>query len=465
MIIGPRKMARGKVWLACAICLLLGEYAAKSDAASPQASNPVAESSPQVPQSVVTSLYGTDKVDDQAHLPPTKISVMPYRHLELRYALVGYQRSKIPLVAFDGTKYFKAGYGDDPGMYYFLPRLAAFLNVSLERSIDLFFGTILILSFAVGAIGLMLFIRRWPLKLWTLFGLCLLLWFTFRKGDIYTALSVPVVAVVPWLLYLRRKHSATATMAAFLFGAGLLAGFANQVRGQAATGLMIFAVILVAFELNRGWGAKLALLATLAAGFVVSAVYFDSLLARRDAFLAASQPGYTQTVDRHSVWHSLYMGLGYLKDNPYVPGGYRDEAALQAVYSISPTTIPLSPEYVSILRGETLRIAREHPMFIAATLLAKLRIILFLLLCWANFGLLATAFYPKGWAMESAFWAALGFNALFGLIAVPQVQYLLGFIAFAMIYGIASLEFAFERNRPGEIRARFRARVQKRSYA
>ena len=240
-----------------------------------------------------------------------------------------------------------------------------------------------------------------------------------------------------------------------------MAGFANQVRGQAGTGVMIFAAILVAFELKRGWVPKVALLATLAVGFLVSVVYFDSLIARRDAFLAASQPGYTQTVDRHSVWHALYIGLGYLKDNPYVPG-YGDEVALQAVYSISPSTIPLSPEYESILRGEIFRIAREHPMFIVATLTAKLRVILFLLLCWANFGLLAAAFYPKGWAMESAFWAALAFNALFGLIAIPQVQYLLGFMAFAMIYGVISLEWAFERNRLGEIHAHFRARTQKR---
>lgn len=461
MSIAPAKMAGRRLLLAWAIVLLLAGITAKSGAASPQASSPVTESSPQLAPS---ALYGTDKISDQMHLPPTRISLMPYRHLELRYALAGYLRSKIPLVAFDGAKYFKAGYGDDPGMYYFVPRLAAFLNLPLERALDLFFGAILMVSFVVGAIGLVLVVHRWPLKLWALFGLCLLLWFSFRKGDIYTALSVPVVAVVPWLLYLRKKHSASLVLAAFLFGAGLLAGFANQVRGQAATGLMIFALILVAFELNRGWAPKVALLAALAAGFLVATVYFDSLLTRRDAFLASSQPGYTQTVDRHSVWHTLYIGLGYLKDNPYVPG-YLDGAAVQAVYSISPSTIPLSPEYERILRGEIFRIAREHPMFIAATLIAKSRVLLFLLLCWANFGLLAAAFYPKGWALESAFWAALGFNALFGLIAIPQIQYLLGFMAFAMIYGIASLEWAFERKRPGEIRARFRARVQKRRYA
>jgi len=433
----------------------------KSDAAPPQAANTAAQTSPQMPESFGTTLYGTDQVGDLTHLPPTKISVMPFRHLELRFALTGYLRSNIPLVASDGTKYFKAGYGDDPGMYFFVPRLAAFLNVPVERAYDLFLGTNLIVWFAVGAIGLMLIVHRWPLKLWAIFGYCLLLWFSYRKADIYTALSFPVVGIVPWLLYLRRKHSGTLVMGAFLFGTGLLAGTANQIRGQAATGLMIFAAILVAFELKRTWLAKSALLIALMAGFALSVAYFDSLIARRDAFLAASQPGYTQTVDHHSIWHALYIGLGYLKDNPYVPG-YRDEVALQAVYSISPSTIPLSPEYEHILREQIFQIARKDPLFIATTLFAKLRVIIFLLLCWANFGLVAAAIHPKGWGIEAALWAALGFNALFGLIAIPQVQYLLGFIAFALIYGIVSLDWAFEGNRPGEIHARQRARVQRR---
>lgn len=459
-----RSCARGKtlqtIWLLPVMAALCLGLAADRAAARSQTSTVAAEPLPQLPDSFVTALYGTDKISDQAHLPPTTISIMPYRHLELRYALAGYQRSKIPLVAFDGSKYFKAGYGDDPGMYYFVPRLAALLHVPLERAIDLFFGVLLIVSFLSGAVGLLLLVSRWPLRLWALFGLCLLLWFSFRKGDIYLALIVPVVAIVPWLLYLLQKNSAGLVMGSFLSVTGVAAGFANQIRGEAATALLLFAAILVACQLKRGWGRRLALLAALVAGFAISVGYFDSLLAHRDAFLAASQPGYIHTVDRHSIWHALYIGLGYLKDNPYVPG-YRDEVALQTVYSISPSTIPLSPEYEHILRSQIVSIARQHPMFILETLAAKLRVILFLLFSWANVGLLAAAFYPKGRAMESAFWAALAFDALFGLVAIPQIQYLLGFLAFATIYGIVSLDVALARHRDGQIHARLHTLAQK----
>ncbi len=464
MSLTPLRALRG-IWLGPMLAFLLLGAGANYAVARPQAAGQATAPQVELPPSWAAAVYGTDKIGDQMSLPPTRISLMPYRHLELRYALAGYERSKIPLVAFDGAKYFKAGYGDDPGMYYFVPRLAAWLHLPLERTIDQFFGVTLIVSFLVGITGLMLVVSRWPLRLWGAFGLCLLFSFAFRKGDIYLALIVPVVAVVPWLLYLLRKNSAGAVMVIFLIGTGLVAGFANEVRGQAATGLMIIAVIRHAIELNRSWGRKLVLLAALSAGFAIPNGYFHALLSRRDAFLAASQPDYVQTVDRHSIWHALYIGLGYLKDNPYVPGGYRDESAFETVYRISPSTIPLSPEYERILREEIFRMAREHPIFIAATIVGKLRVILFLLICWANVGLFAAVLYPKGWAVESAFWLALAFDSLFGIIAIPQIQYLLGLMAFSTIYGIASLDWALDRHRTGEIHTRLRGLAQRLRFA
>ena len=433
-----------RIWLARALTLVF--FLTAAGAIAVRAKTPAQSSS-----SFSASKSMMESVN-QTGLPPTRISLMPYRHAALQYAVVGYLRSKIPLVAFDGTKYLPAGFSDDPGIYYFIPRLAVWSGISVEKAIDLFFGAILAASFLTGMIGFLFILDRWPLKLWSVFALCMLLWFTYRKGDVYVALSTPAVAAIPWFLCVLRKNAASTGTAAFLFGIGLLAGLAGQIRSYAATSLVLFMVILIAFELQRGWGRKLALLAALLAGMAIPAAYFHNLIAQRDAFLTAAQPGYTQTVNQHPIWHTVYTGLGFRK-NPYV-AGYSDEVAADAVYSISPSTPYLSAEYERILRDKSLRIAREHPLFIVVTLLDKLRIVLFLLLCWSNAGLLAAAFYPKGWAMESAFWCALAFSSLFGIVAIPQVQYLLGFMAVAAIYGIVSLDYAIKRRRPRKLRPR-----------
>lgn len=378
-------------------------------------------------------------------LPRTKVSVMPYRHLALQFALEGYLRTKVPLVAFDGTNYLAAGFSDDPGIYYFIPRVKAWTGLSLEQSMDLFWGTILLVCFLAGIIGFLVILDSGPLKVWAVFGLCTLFWFAFKKGDVYVALSAPAVAIVPWFVYLLRKRASVAATAAFLFGAGLVAGGANQIRSYAAVGLLLFIVILVAWDITRPWAHRLALLAVLLLGVAIPAASFRSMIAERDVYLSAAAPGYSKTVKQHPIWHTVYVGLGFTK-NPYV-AGYDDEVAANAVRAISPTTPYLSLEYERILRDESLRIAREHPFFVLFTLAAKLRVILFLLLCWANAGLLAAALYPKGWAMELGFWAALAFTSLFGFVALPEVQYMLGFMAFATLYGLISLDWALRQRR------------------
>ncbi len=80
------------------------------------------------------------------------------------------------------------------------------------------------------------------------------------------------------------------------------------------------------------------------------------------------------------------------------------------------------------------------------TLIAKFGVVLIYFLLAANFGLLAAIRYLKPWAVEVAFVAGLAFNALFGLLAIPRLSYLEGLIAFAMLYGVMSLDVALQKS-------------------
>jgi glycosyl transferase family 2 len=59
--------------------------------------------------------------------------------------------------------------------------------------------------------------------------------------------------------------------------------------------------------------------------------------------------------------------------------------------------------------------------------------------------LLCAVQYPKSWSLELAFWCSLGFSSLFGLLVIPNPRYLLGYIAFAVLYGVVSIDHAIER--------------------
>jgi hypothetical protein len=379
---------------------------------------------------------------------PTKFKIMPSRYMELREALVGYCKTGVPLVASDGSRYYPAGFSDDLGIYYFVPRLALLTHLELPKTADLFFEAPLIASMLIGIAFLLPSLESRALKFWAILSLLVLTYSSLRRADVYSFQTTAALSIVPWSLYLAGKKTVGIWTAIFMAGAGFVIGFANLIRGQAATGVAIF--LLVIISLHRLWTRKqkLALVAALIAGFVVPTTFFHSLLVRRDAFLEAVQPDSIRVLG-HPFWHSVYLGFSFVP-NKYVPG-YRDEVVAEMVHSIAPSVRYLSPEYERIVRAEVFRLIREHPLFTVATMLAKLGAIGYLLLVSSNVGLIASVLYPKPWPTELAFWSAMGFNSLFGLLVIPHRQYLYGFTALAVLYGIIGIGYALTCYRAAKI--------------
>jgi len=125
--------------------------------------------------------------------------------------------------------------------------------------------------------------------------------------------------------------------------------------------------------------------------------------------------------------------------------GYDDRITYDKVQSIAPGTVYGSAEYERILRREVYLILRRYPRLVLYTVAAKLGVILAVFLLSANVGLIGTRIAPKPLGLEIAFWLGIAFNGLFGILVVPLVAYLLGLIAFATLYGVVSLDFAFEK--------------------
>jgi len=379
---------------------------------------------------------------------PARSSIMPSRYMELGEALAGYCKTGVPLVASDGPRYFPAGFTDDLGIYYFIPRLALLTHLELPKAIDLFFKAPEVLALLLTIVLLLRPLgNRWVM-LYAILSLFPVARSALRGTDVYSFQTAAALSIVPWSLSLAEKKiiGIGSVVAAALVGIGI--GFVNFIRSHGATGAAIFLIVITVFHRQWNRKQKLAILTALAAGLAVTAVYFHSLMARRDAFLAATQPDYTRTLNQHPFWHSAYIGFSFVP-NPYVPS-YDDTISAEKVRSIDPSVRFLSPEYERILRGEVFRLVREHPRFAAITLLAKLRAIGLLLLASANLGLLAAALYPKPWPEELAFWSAMAFGSLFGILIIPHRAYMLGFIAIAVLYGIVSLEYAVERRHAGE---------------
>ena len=182
---------------------------------------------------------------------------------------------------------------------------------------------------------------------------------------------------------------------------------------------------------------------TLLIGVSLPLFFAQIPLHERDRFLVMHQPGYRNSLSHHLFWHTAYVGLGYLT-NPYVPA-WRDSVAADYVQSVDPTAIYGGEEYEVLLRSRVKEIVHQDHKFLFYTVAAKSGVLICMLLLCVNLGLMAALLRPKALGTEVAFWLAMAFAALPGIVAIPVPQYVLGMITLALYYWYYSVCFYIEQ--------------------
>jgi hypothetical protein len=374
--------------------------------------------------------------------PPSHISVMPTRYWDLTYTVAGARQIGVPLIAVEDHSFGPAGGLDDAGSFYLIPHLAQLFGLSVAQAIDLFYDLVIVLAFLAGSLGFILLFHSWLVRALLLFGLLALSALTYRIGDVYVFFFVAAAVAVPWGLVLIRTASGGVASAVGFVLLGAIIGLANAVRSHAGTAAFIFLAGILFFQLSARTQRKFLLLLCLVAGVLFPKLLFWRALAQRDAYLATRCPGYTSLSGQHVFWHSAYIGLGYLQNDYGIR--WNDGVSYDKVQSIAPGTPFGSAEYERILRNQVLVLTRQHPVFVVMTLASKAGVLICAFLLCANVGLVAAVKYPKPWAIDLAFLAAIAFSSLFGLLVNPSPAYMLGLISFAALYGMVSLGFALE---------------------
>lgn len=363
------------------------------------------------------------------------MNIMPCVYQMLHEALSGYQKTGIPLIAYDGNALKPAGFGDDIGIYYFIPKIAHTFGISIGQSINVFFISVILVSFSLGLIGCFLFLKNRVIKWLGIVEIILLAYGSyFFVGGIYIILSSITIAIIPLFLYFSKQRKLSSVFVIFLLLSGIAIGVAHHLRSHAGTGVLIFMVMVLLFYLQIQWKQKIFLITLLIVAVLTPIIYFDILMNRRDAYLANYDPSYKSAPRRHVFWHSAYIGFGFLNNEYGIK--YKDEVAMEKVRSISPKAAYISQDYEEILKDEVFKLIKAHPLFAVQTIFAKLGVIFFYLLIFGNVGLIAITLHKIKWPLEIAFGSAMIFNSLFGILATPDYRYLMGFIAFATLWSI-----------------------------
>lgn len=371
------------------------------------------------------------------HLLIKLINLMEFRRIELERTIEAQGRGAPPLIAYDGHDFASAGFTDDLGLYFFVPPIARALQIDAHSAATLFLIGMLFAGGLLALVGVLIWCRSWCSRAVALFLIARVGGAMLRIGDVYVVFAALALAVVPLFLVLWSRARFGLPWIGFCFLAGLGVGVAHVVRAHSGTAVLLFVGTLLLGCSRLKWNRRLILVAAVLAGIGVNTAFFQWHIGRRNHFLAAQGQSAPDRLDGHPTWHSIYLGLGYVENAHGIR--WHDRVAMDFVASVDPEVEYCTVGYERILRNEVFRLIRNEPSLLARNIAAKSARLGSIFLEWAGLGLIAAVVFRKALIIDAAFLAAVLFNCIFGLIALPSDAYSTGLIAFASLFGLFSL--------------------------
>ncbi len=361
------------------------------------------------------------------------------RYAHLVNCLAGYKKTGVSLIEYTGNKLVPTFAADDLGIYILIPKLASVLNSTIETAMSVFFNGIAIGSFLIGFVGFCFLYKSWLARLVSFVCLLMVVIFSLLKvGDVYLLYSSCAFALVPWTLYFANNKSYF-LFCIFNMFAGYYIGTAHYIRAYSSVPTLVFMLFLLAI-VRIEMGKKVLITLSLLFGLSAAMFYFSSVYNEYVQYSQKNLPECTIAKKGHVFWHAAYCGLGFLRFANKDDIEWSDSCGEARALSINPqATIDKTDLYESILKKEVFKIIKEQPLFVLFTFWAKLGILLFYFFIFAHLGILAACIYHLPWYMYAAFFCALAMSALFPLLTVPVYSYSLGFIAFAALFAVVSI--------------------------
>ena len=328
-------------------------------------------------------------------------------------------------------------FGGEIGIFYFVPLIASFFKISALDA-TWFFLLIQVASGCLVAGTAFFSIAKTVLgKIVVVVGMIALSMIVWLVSDVYIVYFF-TVSFFPWVIaLLEKKHYKVLFIYSFVLG--VVIEYGNFVRSFSGLPLLVgFIVATVYFyKISR---KTFFLLIPLILGIGCLKLHVYTVIKHRDVYLKNQGYNFEKEQLQHVFWHSVYAGFGFITNNKNI--NFSDSCSANRVKKINSQAEYLKPLYESTLRNEVLKLCIYSPHYVLRVLFAKLGVLFYYLLLFANIGLIMTLYYPKPLYIEYSYWAMLLISALPGILTIPNTLYLLGFVSVAVLYGIHSIIYA-----------------------
>lgn len=362
------------------------------------------------------------------------VPIMGSRFFSFITLLDGYNKSGVHFVTFFAGSFHPLDLADDKATYYFILETMKIFKLPLLQSVRLFYLSLVVFSILVSLIFSFLLFKSWKTRLLYVSSLMLIIFLTLRSSDLYILNGLTVIISVPISLYLFfRLSNKGAWFLLSFFLLGVFLGTSYYMRAHSGTGPFLFLLVLTFFD-QCSVRKKFFLASILVLGLMFPKIFFGELFSERDAFLKQNIKNYQKITsnESHYLWHNLYIGLGWV-ENPYVLE-YSDGEGMRHARLVNKDVAYKSTEHNEILKRKYFELILQHPMVVFYNISGKFGVLFCIFLILTNYSLYLSYQYKKSRSIEIGFWIMISFNSLFGILVMPFLNLILGFIAATIFY-------------------------------
>jgi hypothetical protein len=259
-----------------------------------------------------------------------------------------------------------AGISDDEGLYVYLPLLSRLFGVADPVSM-LRYLYIVLYALTV-AIYPLVFYRLTRSLVAGIAAPLVLLACVLSMGfnDIYWIPAWGMLTLMP-LIYLLVQQWPRFGLPA-LVALCVAASWLSSIRSQSGLPVVIAAAIVLLTRRWRWWRA-LPALALLAVAYIsITTLLFGAIRANREHWLGSRRIDKSEAA-AHPLWHTVYIGLGYLPNNYGLH--YSDRIAGELLQREDPGAPSFSALEATVLRRAFFAFVRKHPLEVVRQYAAK----------------------------------------------------------------------------------------------
>jgi hypothetical protein len=258
---------------------------------------------------------------------------------------------------------------DEEGIFVYLPLLSRLLGVANPLSTERYAYVVLFASTA--AVYPLVYYR---LANSLLAGLAaplglLLCARSIGFDDIYWIPAWGALTLLPLIYLLARDRSKLGIPA--LLGVALIAGWVSSMRANSGLAFVIAVAIVIPLRRLRWWQLLPALALVLVAYASTNTLIFNAIRENRNHRVGPLAASVLKRAEPSPhIWHTMYIGLGYLPNNLGIR--YEDGVAAARVQRDAPGTPYLSARYDRVIREAYFSVLSHHPLYVIEEYAAKI---------------------------------------------------------------------------------------------